>query len=172
MSFSRSYSFSTPSLSSSPQPATPSASINYPIEGLNLSRFNGERARLSLASPLSSTASPIRIPPATSPVTLQHTDEYDLSSESGESSDGASFSAGGPPEEEEDVYDLFAVREVLLPTTRSGGVKYRAFAKDPTATEGVWAAFDPGCAVGREIGADLKDLVTPNTDLLFYRRRD
>ncbi|KAG8905979.1 hypothetical protein FRC01_008180 [Tulasnella sp. 417] len=125
--------------------------VDYPIESLDLGNFNGE-ARSSSSLSSSSTSS---LP-------------YDLSSESGGDDDdlAASRPSLGSDEEEEEKYDLFAVREFVKEN------RYRVFAKDPVVEgQGKWAMFDAATGVSREV-KDLREVVTPNADLLFYRRRE
>lgn len=81
--------------------------------------------------------------------------EYDLSSESGSESE---------EEVDEEMYDLFAVRECV----RGGGgvLKYRSIAKDPSDGEG-WTAFDAATGVGREV-RDLREVSVSRSHSAFY----
>ncbi|KAG8978589.1 hypothetical protein FRB90_008376 [Tulasnella sp. 427] len=118
-------------------PLSTQVAVEYPIESLDMGKFNGE-GRSSSSSSSSG-------------------ESYDLSSEFGEDASSE--------DEQEEMYDLFAVREC-----GADGGKYRVFAKDPVG-HGRWAMFDAASGVSREV-KDLREVVTPNADLLFYRRRE
>ncbi|KAG8932409.1 hypothetical protein FRC00_014580 [Tulasnella sp. 408] len=123
--------------------------VDYPIESLDLGKFHGE----ARSSPSLSSSSTSSLP-------------YDLSSESGDDELDGSRPAVESDGEEEDTYDLFAVRESVKEN------RYRVFAKDPVVEgQGKWAMFDAATGVSREV-KDLREVVTPNADLLFYRRRE
>lgn len=134
-------------------PLSTQVPVDYPLESLDLGKFNGEaRSSPSTHRSLSSSSSS-SLP-------------YDLSSESGDDDELAGSQPALESDDEEDVYDLFAVREFVKEN------RYRVFAKDPVVQgQGKWAMFDAATGVSREV-KDLREVVTPNADLLFYRRRE
>lgn len=129
-------------------PLSTQVPVDYPIESLDLGKFNGE-ARSSSAS--SSTSH--RSLSSSSSTSLP----YDLSSESGEDEFADDELTASRPslgsEDEEEMYDLFAVRECVKEN------RYRVYAKDPVAEgQGKWAMFDAATGVSREV-KDLREVM-------------
>lgn len=113
--------------------------VTYPLEGLNMAKYNGEHQHEMKAHhvhPHRSTG--ISIPG-------RQDDEYDLSSDSGESDEDSD-------EDSDDVYDLFAVREGMR--APGGSTKYRAYARGSAG----WTLFDAGSGAGREV-KDVREVV-------------
>ncbi|KAG9036208.1 Ubiquitin carboxyl-terminal hydrolase 8 [Tulasnella sp. JGI-2019a] len=141
--------------------------IDYPITGLDMSIYDRDQARpghhdaSTSSSSIETDRQGLSASPASSYSGSGSDDECDLNSMS-----DATDRSGG----ETAMYDLFSVRErspgVSGWKSPGGAIKYRTYAQDPVKED--WKLFDGGDV--SPVG-NMSDLVTPNADMLFYRRR-
>jgi len=147
----------------------PQIMVEYPVTDLDMSVYDRDRAQCPRFSPINTTFRRRKATLSSSPSSYAGSDsaedrpstsdeeELDLNSISDRFGDETTAAS---------LFDLFAVRERAAGSVAKT-FKYRTFAKDPVTED--WSVFDGDDVCGDE---NPKELVTPNADMLFYRRKN